>query len=151
MTCSTSSSHRAAAALLCALVLGPACAGPGRLRASAPARIAVFPPGNVSGESAPTRELQAALLAALRARQLSLVEPAPLEEFLARHRVRWTGGVDRETALAAGAELGADAVLITSVELYKADPPRLGLTLRLVSTGDDPAILWIDGTARAGD
>ena len=146
MICSRNCSTSAAAllAVLCA------CAGAQR----APARhlrIAVFPPANLSTAAAPMKELRGELEAALRARQIELVERAPLEEFLARHRVRYSGGLDRETAIAAAAELGVTGVLITSIEAFRPSPPRLSLTLRLVSSGDAPAIVWIDGASRAGD
>jgi len=43
-------------------------------------------------------------------------------------------------------------VLITSLELYSdANPPRFLLISRLVSTGENPSILWMDGVGLAGD
>ena len=71
---------------------------------------------------------------------------------MARHRVRYVGGINSETARALKWETGADAVLITSVELYsEIFPPKIALTARLVSTGNSPKILWIDGIGLAGD
>jgi TolB-like protein len=41
---------------------------------------------------------------------------------------------------------------MTSVELYSAArPPKLALTMRLVSATDEPKILWVDGASRTGD
>jgi hypothetical protein len=74
-----------------------------------------------------------------------------VDDYLARYRIRYTGGVDRVAARAAKADLGADAILVTSVELYSTIPPRLGIAMRLVSAGEEPAILWADGVSRAGD
>ena len=77
---------------------------------------------------------------------------AELEPFLVRHRIRYTGGLDAETARAAREELHAHAVLITSLDLYRpTSPPAIAITMRLVSAGDEPIILWIDGASRAGD
>jgi TolB-like protein len=43
-------------------------------------------------------------------------------------------------------------VLITSLELYnETNPPKIALTMRLVSSGDNPTILWIDDVGLAGD
>lgn len=97
------------------------------------------------------KELRAAIEAALREQQFELVEPQTLEPFLEHHRVRYTGGVDLETSIAAATELGVEGVVITSVESYQASPPRVSLTQRLVSAGDKPAIVWIDGASRSGD
>ena len=55
---------------------------------------------------------------------------------------------DRELARAAREDLGADGVLVTSVEYYDpVFPPRLALETRLVSSGDVPEILWDDAFA----
>ena len=75
-----------------------------------------------------------------------------LEKFMARHRVRYTGGIDRITAKEFKDEVNSQGVLITSLELYnEVNPPKIALTSRLVSTGDDPVILWMDGVGLAGD
>jgi len=97
------------------------------------------------------KELRAAIEAALREQHFDLVQPQVLEMFLERHRVRYTGGLDLETSIAAERDLGVEAIVITSIESYQASPPRLSLTQRLVSAGDKPAILWIAGASRAGD
>ena len=71
---------------------------------------------------------------------------------MARHRVRYTGGMDIVIAQAFRNEIDVEAVLITSLELYdKTYPPKIALTARLVSTGDNPAILWIDNIGLAGN
>jgi TolB-like protein len=60
--------------------------------------------------------------------------------------------MDGDTGLALKEEMGVDAALITSLELYnESAPPRISLTLRLVSTGSDLRILWIDGRGLSGD
>ena len=154
MSCWPSSSSRPRAApgaiLLAALL---ACAG-ARPPPAVPARarIALFPPGDESAGVPPLRDTWVKLEVALRARGVDLVSGDIVDEFLARHRLRYTAGIDRDTASAARDELGVDAVLLSSVDLFsKIGTPRYGMTMRLVSTGDDPTILWIDGTVRAGD
>ena len=129
-----------------------ACATAPRKPPSAPGPIAIFPPVNLSGIGAPVKELRAALDSALRAQRIPLIDEVTLELFLSKHRVRYTGGVDREVALAARAELGAESILIATLELYQREgPPKLGVGLRLVTAGDDPAIAFIDSEARTGD
>ena len=162
MTCSTRcSSSRAAglAALLAAAIAGVGgCAhrgeaeGVGALAEGGRERILVLPVDNASGGAAPTKELGLAVEQALRGRH-EVIGGDALEQFLARHRTRYTGGIDAETARAAKAELGADAVLLTSLEQYRpAGPPTVGLAMRLVSTdGEEPVILWMDAASFAGD
>jgi TolB-like protein len=58
----------------------------------------------------------------------------------------------RFTARALKEETGSDAVILTSLELYNdIYPPKIALISRLVSTGDNPVILWMDSIGLAGD
>ncbi len=170
MTCSTSSSSRArvALALVALLAAGPAWAEEagaaageaGRKLADLPpelpageaaARIALLPPENLTGRAADTGPVLAALEVALRAAGLQVVAGEAVEGFLARHRVRATGGLGRAASAAARDELGVEAVLATSVlELDEGDPPRLSLLARLASAEADPILYWMDGAARTG-
>jgi TolB-like protein len=111
----------------------------------------VLPIDNLSGTSPPMKSLVAAIDAALGVK-FELVQGDTLERFLSRHRIRFTGGLDAETARAARDELGADAVLVTSLELYRrSGPAAFGMAMRLVSAGDEPVILWMDEISRTGD
>lgn len=165
MTSSTSSSARAgraavAAALLFAVGGGAAgcahrstAAPPGELglEAGERLRVAVLPVENLSGGVAPLREVRAAVEAALASR-VELVSAEELEPFLERHRIRYTGGVDPETARAAREELHAHAVLVTTLDVYRpSPPPAIAVSMRLVSTRGEPVILWMDAATRAGD
>jgi hypothetical protein len=158
MICSRSCSGRTAILALAAL------AGSAGFRARAqepPAaegrrglatRIALLPLANLSGQSVPLRELQAALEAGLRARGLALVSGGAVDEVLARHRLRYTGGVDEVMARAAREELGADALVVTAVTLHNLEGSHgFGMSMRLVTARDPPAILWMDETARTVD
>jgi hypothetical protein len=114
-------------------------------------RLLVLPVDNLAASIAPVKELSGAISQRMRER-FEVVAGHELERFLAAHRLRHTGGIDSATARAAREELRADAVLITSLELYRAaPPPMLGLTMRLVSTADEPIILWMDSFAHSGD
>ncbi|ACL66597.1 lipoprotein, putative [Anaeromyxobacter dehalogenans 2CP-1] len=148
------SSSTSAARLLALAVAAAGCGNP-RVpvaTAPAPARVAVFPTVNVGGGPAPGEELDRGVEGIVAGAGLEVVPRPVLEDFLARHRVRNTAGVDAETARAAREELGVDAVVLVSVGAYQPQaPPRLAVTLRLVSTGEPPRILWIDGAVRAGD
>lgn len=118
---------------------------------SARPRIALLPIDNLSGRPAPVKELLAAIERALGS-SVDVVDGAELERFLTRHRLRHTGGIDGASARAARDELGANAVLVTSLTVYReAGPPVLGLTARLVKTGETAEILWMDAFTWAGD
>ena len=156
MTSSTSSSGRRAGRLAAVLLLAAGCAHPGpppQPAAPSPARrMALFPPVNLGGRPEAMPQVQAALEQALLGRGLDVVSGDLVAQFLARHRVRYTGGVDRPTARAAREELGVDSILLASLDLSSPlDPPLFAATMRLVSAADEPEILWMDGVAQAGD
>lgn len=114
--------------------------------------IAVLPMENLSGTAAPLREIRGAIIEGLRARGIDVLQDDTLERFMAKYRIRYTGGIDRIAANGFKDEINCQAVLITSLELYnETNPPKIALTLRLVSTGDNPVILWIDDVGLAGD
>ena len=115
-------------------------------------QIAVFPVENLSGTPSPSKEMRQSVINRLKTEGFPVLEEEILEKFMARHRIRYTGGIDQGTAKAFKEETGTEAVLITSVELFSDRvPPKIALTSRLVSTGDNPAILWMDGIGLAGD
>lgn len=114
--------------------------------------LAVLPLENFSDAAAPSEQIHADLRAALAERGIALLEDASLQRFMGRHRVRYIGGIAVGLGKSLRAETGATAVLLTSIDLYAAsDPPKLALTSRLVSIGDDTRILWMDSAARSGD
>ena len=115
-------------------------------------RIAVFPVENLSGTMAPLKDIRGLYLSQLKQSGFHILDDESLEKFMARNRIRYTGGINKAVAQACKNETGAGGVLITSLELFsEANPPKIALTSRLVSTGDDPAILWVDGVGLAGD
>jgi TolB-like protein len=114
--------------------------------------IAVLPMENLSGTAAPLREIRGAIIEGLKARGIDVLQEDALEKFMAEHRVRYTGGINTITAKEFKDEVNCQGVLITSLELYnETNPPKIALNSRLVSTGDNSVILWIDGVGLAGD
>ncbi|HEV8202436.1 MAG TPA: hypothetical protein VGS03_20680 [Candidatus Polarisedimenticolia bacterium] len=117
-----------------------------------PEVIAVLPAENLSGAEAPMDAIQAALRVALQDRGLELLPEENLAGFMNRQRLRYVGGLATEMGRALRAETGAMAVLVSSVDLFEQDdPPRFALTARLVTTGEEPRIAWMDSAAATGD
>jgi len=114
--------------------------------------VAVLPIENLSGTMAPLKDIRGLLINRLKARGLRILGEEALEKFMARNRLRYTGGINKAVAQAFKNETGVEGVLITSLELYsETNPPKIALTARLVSSSDSPVILWIDGAGLAGD
>ncbi len=115
-------------------------------------RIAVFPVENLSGAMGPVREIRQMFVEKLRTTGVDVLDEETLQKFMARHRIRYTGGIEKNTAQAFKREENVGGVLITSLELYsEANPPKVSFISRLVSTEETPSILWIDGVGMAGD
>ncbi len=114
--------------------------------------VAVLPLTNLSSTPAPLEEIRQQLENSFKQQGLDILPAETLESFIVKHRIRYVGGIDEKTARDFRYETGADAVLITSVELYSdTPPPKIAFTCRLVSTGNTPKILWMDGVGLAGD
>lgn len=115
-------------------------------------RIAIFPLENLSGTPAPLKELREELTLAAARRKLTIVEPPLIDDFIENQHVRYLGGIDEKTAVLLKEKTGADAVLITTVELYsEVLPPKFSLISRLVRLEGVPEILWMDSVGIAGD
>jgi TolB-like protein len=115
-------------------------------------RVAVFPIENLSGSMGPVKEIRQMFIEKLRTAGVDVLNEETLEKFMAKHRIRYTGGIDKNTAQAFKQEVDIDSVLITSLEFYSdANPPKISMISRLVSTGDNPSILWMEGVGLAGD
>jgi hypothetical protein len=114
--------------------------------------IAVMPLENLAGTALPLKKMGKSVRAALKSRDLNLLEEDALEKFMERHRVRYAGGITEELGKEFQKETGAKAALFLSFELYDdADPPKIALAARLVSAGQKTVILWADGVAMAGN
>jgi hypothetical protein len=151
MTSSRSSSSSALAlALVAALTLG-ACRSARPPERAAPPRLALFPVQNLTGRTAPVKEITATLRSLLLTYGVVLVPDENVMRTLAAHRIRYTGGIDRDVAAMLRDEAGADGVIIPSLEIYLPEAPyRIAMTTRMVTTDPDPVIRWIDAFARSG-
>jgi TolB-like protein len=124
----------------------------GSQQGGANSKIAIFPVENLSGTAAPLKEIRQVFVEELKKQGVPVLEDESFEKFMARRRIRYTGGLDRDTARAFKDEVGTDGVLIISLESYNENnPPKISLLSRLVSTGDPPVILWMEGVGLAGD
>src|SRR3989338_6752059 len=56
--------------------------------------IAVLPVENLSGTTAPLKEIRQSITDRLKTHGLNIIDDKVLEGFMARHRVRYTGGMD---------------------------------------------------------
>ena len=159
MTSSTSSSSNMRIAVLAALAIAflAGCATPGPQASAggeAPRptlRVLVLPPENLAQGPLASREVTARLEQMVATVGADVVGGVKLDEYLARYRIRYTGGVDPAAARAAREDLGVDAILATTVLLWGGATAQVALVTRLVSTADTPTVLWMDGYARTGD
>jgi len=139
----------------CATTNGPEEASPFMSGSGADEKqihIAVLPLDNMSRTAAPLKEIRQLLLDGLRQQGIAVLNEEILESFMLRHRLRYTGSINMMEAQTLKEETGAEAVLITSLELYdEIYPPKVALMSRLVSTGDNQIILWMDSIGLAGD
>ncbi len=117
-----------------------------------PMRIAVLPFDNLSGGKTPVKEMRQLLLQQMKRHGLPCIPDEKMEAFLAKYRIRYTGGINPQVADAVRNELDAETVLITTVELSDAGVnPKIALFSRLVSTGNAVRILWMDSVGLSGD
>lgn len=149
-------SHRWLPAAFICLILCAGCAAPRKTPPVAADRgtyrIAILPIENLSGGKAPLKELRQVLVEKVRTAGFDVLPEDALNHFLARHRIRYVGGIDAESAADFAREEGVKAVLVSSLEYYSGSfPPKITLTARLVSTDKEPEILWMDNAALSGD
>ena len=111
----------------------------------------VLPPESLAQTPLASREVTARLEQMVAMVGADVVVGVKLDEYLARYRIRYTGGVNPGAAKAAREDLGVDAILATTVLLWGGATPQVALVTRLVSTADTPTVLWMDGYARTGD
>lgn len=115
-------------------------------------RIVVLPVENLSASNAPLDDIGNSISLGLAKSGFRVVNKDRLEQFRKKYRMRYTGGMNSALSKAMLKELGADAVLITSLEAYhEAEPPQISLIARLVSCGPQPEIIWIDSIGLSGD
>jgi TolB-like protein len=129
--------------------------GGGMTRASAPERIAavaVFPVENLSAGPIPADEVRQFLVDQFGSKGVRVLGEADLDAFMARHRVRYEGGIDAATAESLRQETDVDAVAIATVErASSAAPPKVALFVRLVSIKAVPVVIWAADAGMSGD
>ena len=114
--------------------------------------VAVLPVENLSGTKVPAKRIGQLIKTELKKAGFNIIDNDILEAVMLKHRIRYTGGIELRTAEAFQKEIGAEAVLITSIELYsEMYPPKISLISRLTSTGSRPEILWMDSVGSSGD
>jgi hypothetical protein len=114
--------------------------------------ISVLPLENLSGTKAPLNEITALLRYNLARKGYRLLDSEQLEQFRKKYRMRYTGGINAMLAEALREELDIDAILISSLEAYNESyPPQISLISRLVTSGSNPEIIWMDSVGLSGD
>lgn len=114
--------------------------------------IGVLPVQNMSGAKAPLKKIRKRLEETLRNKGMRLVDEQVMNDFVVRHRLRHTAGLTPQLALALQEETGAQAVLLSSLELYREQTiPKISLTAWLDACGERPRILWMDSKSLSGD
>lgn len=114
--------------------------------------VAVFPVENLSGRGIPADEIRQILVERLASQGVTVLADEALDDFMKRHRVRYAAGVDAATAASLRQETGVEGVLIASVALSSdVVPPKISLTVRLVSTSGLPVVAWADDAGLSGD
>ena len=115
-------------------------------------KIAIFPVQNMSGMPAPSREIDLEIAALVEQTGARLVSRAEVEQFRERHWVRQVGYIDEQTAELLRRETGADAILLSNIEVFKEDDnPHFSLFSRLVTTDRQPRIIWMESASLIGD
>ncbi len=114
--------------------------------------IAVLPLQNLSRTKAPLAMIRTEIISRLKGAGFDLVADPDLQRFMARHRMRKVSGINGFLAEKLKEATGAEALLITTLELYDEQPPlKIALLCRLVSLAQSPEILWVDSVGLAGD
>ena len=117
-----------------------------------PTLVAILPMDNLTGRTADAAPVAEAWRAALVARGVQVLDESRLRSLMDAHRVRYTGGLPSDLAVAFRDEAAVTGVLVTSIERWEeSGSPALALTSRLVSTESQPRILWVDGVGASGE
>ena len=114
--------------------------------------IAVMPMENLTGMPVPVDAVRRSLVQSMKRKGLNILGDDVLEKFLEKHRIRFTGGLNRGLGKALREETGTNAVLFASLETFdESNPPKVALAARLVATNATADILWMEGVGLAGN
>jgi hypothetical protein len=137
---------------MAALALGACAHGAARPAEPPSVRLALFPAENLTGRVQGVKDLSAAVERALAAAGVEVVTGDAVQQFLFRHRIRYTAGIGGSNAAAAKEELGVDGIILTAILQYEnGAPPRLAVIMRIVTAEEVPRIEWMGRAAMSGD
>lgn len=108
--------------------------------------IAILPFENLTENPVATKMIAELVKKELRGKGwVFITRDEAVEEFLAKRRIRYTGGITRLAVREIGKVLGIDAVLVGSVNQFSDANGKInvGVTARLVNTIDG-SIIWAD-------
>ncbi len=114
-------------------------------------RVAILPLVNYTSEPDAPDEIEGLLREELRKRGIEVVGRDKVDRFLAKRRIRYTGGITRLYAREMGKELGVDAIVVGSIDLLSDLNGEVyaGLSIRLVSAVDG-SLVWADTLSYSG-
>jgi len=111
-----------------------------------------MPVENLTGMPVPVDRVRRSLVQSMKRKGLNVLGDDVLEKVLERHRIRYTGGLNRELGEAMREETGANAVLFPTLELFdESNPPKAALAVRLVAANKNANILWMGSVGVAGN
>lgn len=114
-------------------------------------RVAILPFINYTDNPEAPERVEVYIRKELARKGIQVVDNREVEDFLARKRIRYTGGITRLNAREMGKTLRADAILVGSVDLFADIGGEVysGVSLRLVSTVDG-SIVWANSLSYSG-
>jgi TolB-like protein len=112
--------------------------------------IAIVPFDNLSGEDLPLDFTQA-LYDYFKGTRFKIIAQDRLEHFFIKRRVRRTRWVSREIVRELGETLGADALIMGSINLLsEGENPRVDVSAQMVDTLDS-SIIWVNSVVCSGN
>jgi len=114
-------------------------------------KVILFPIENISAVShIPERKILNYWAHFFKERDFQIVFPEDIEEFLFANRIRKFHYISTSTAQELGQRFGAEAVVLSWVDLYNPSVPEIGFGIKVINTqtGD---IIWINYVTLRGD
>lgn len=114
--------------------------------------IAIIPFDNISGEDYSIGfKFNNFLYDYLNKEKLDLVNKDELERFFIKRRIRNISSIGRATVRELGKALGADAIIIGSInELSGDENPKVDISVQMIDTLDS-SIIWMNSVSISGD
>jgi len=114
-------------------------------------KIAFFPLENISGKNEVPENIVIRIAEDLhKCNGFEIIFPSDLKNFLLKNRVRRLGSITEAQAKGLKRAFGADAMIITWVDLYeKGDNPKIGIGVRFIET-ETSTVIWSDYVSLTG-